>query len=206
MLSGLMSRRAGAGVAPRPSVGGTNSAGQSSQPMTIKDGGQAPAPQKPQEQPDAPKAPEAKPVVEQVSEGLQERPTLQDQAPQSSNPTTPVKPLEGLLDTPASPSPPKPVAGTTVDAPQTVVSADDGPQPTATPMGDEFPNSPGVTQPYLQDRTGQLPPRTTFIAPDGNPSKPIDTSSKVNNSSPGYSTLGMTSPAEAAPQFSYLRR
>ena len=87
-----------------------------------------------------------------------------------------------------------------------VVSQGEGPQPTLTPMGDTFPNSPAIAPSFLPDRTSQLPPRTTFIAPDGNPSKGIDTSTKVNNSSPGYSTLGMTTPAAAAPQFSYLRR
>ncbi len=209
LLGGLMSRRGGGG-SPGGSVGGSSSPGPADQPMTIKEGGQAEAPAPAQAQaqakPETPQQPEAKPVVEQVSAGLQERPTLQDQNPQPSNPTTPIKPLEGLLDTPAAPAPPQPVAGTKIDEPQSVVSQDEGAQPTATPLGDTFPNSPGVAASFLPNRTGQLPPRTTFIAPDANPSKPIDTSTKVNNASPGYSTLGMTTPAAAAPQFSYLRR
>jgi hypothetical protein len=188
-------------------VGGVSSPGASEQATTIKaQPPEQPAPQQPQAKPETPDPPDTKPLVQEVSASLQERPTLQDQNPQPSNPTTPIKPLEGLLDTPAAPAPPRPVAGTQVDAPQSVVSQGEGPQPIATPAEDTFPNSPGVAPSFLPDRTSQLPPRTTFIAPDGNPSKPIDTSTKVNNSSPGYSTVGMTTPASAAPQFSYLRR
>lgn len=206
LLGGLMARRGGGGGGGG-GVGGSSSPGPSDQPTTIK---QAPPeampPQPQQEQPEAPQQPEAKPIVQEVSAGLQERPTLQEQKPQPTNPTTPVKPLEGLLDTQPSPPPPQPVAGTKIQEPQPVVSLGDGPQPTATPAEDVFPNTPAIAPSFLADRTSQLPPRTTFIAPDANPSKAIDTSTKVNNSSPGYSTTGMTTPAAAAPQFSYLRR
>ena len=205
LLGGLMSRRGGGGGAGGGGVSGSSSPGASDQPTTIKaQPPEQPAP-KPQEQQEAPPQPDAKPMVQEFSADLQERPTLQQQQ-QPSNPTTPVKPLEGLLDSPESPAPPKPVAGTEVDAPQPVVSQDEGPQTVATPAEDTFPNAPSLGSSFLPDRTGQLPPRTTFIAPDANPSKPIDTSTKVNNSSPGYSTLGMTTPAAASPQFSYLRR
>lgn len=205
LLGGLMARRGGGGGGG--GVGGSSSPGQADQPTTIKaQPPEQPAPQPQQEKPETPAQPEAKPMVQEVSAGLQERPTLQDQNQQPSNPTSPVKPLEGLLDTQPSPAAPQPVAGTKIDAPQSVISTSEGPQATATPAEDTFPNSPSLSQSFLPVRTSQLPPRTTFIAPDANPSKPIDTSTKVNNSSPGYSTVGMTTPASAAPQFSYLRR
>lgn len=208
ILGSLLSRqRSGGGSAGGGSVSGSSSPGPADQPTTIK---QAPpeavAPQPQQAAPEAPKPPEDKPIVQEVSAGLQERPTLQEQKPQPSNPTTPVKPLEGLLDTQPSPPPPQPVAGTKIEEPQTVVAPGDGLQPTTTPSDQTFPATPSIAPSFLADRTSQLPPRTTFIAPDANPSKPIDTSTKVNNSSPGYSTLGMTTPAAAAPQFSYMRR
>lgn len=206
LLGGLMARRGGGGGGGG-GVGGSSSPGQSDQPTTIKaQPPEQPAPQPQQEKPETPAQPETKPMVQEVSADLKERPTLQDQNPQPSNPTTPVKPLEGLLDTQPSPAPPRPVAGTKIDAPQPVVSTGEGPQATATPAEDTFPNSPSLSQSFLPNRTSQLPPRTTFIAPDANPSKPIDTSTKVSNASPGYSTVGMTTPASAAPQFSYLRR
>lgn len=206
LLGGLMSRRGGGGGSGGGGVSGSSSPGASDQPTTIKaQPPEQPAP-KPQEQPEAPPQPEAKPLVQEFATELKEQPTLQQQQPQPSNPTTPVRPLEGLLDSPESPAPPRPVAGTEVDAPQSVVSQDEGPQTVATPAEDTFPNAPSLGTAFLPDRTSQLPPRTTFIAPDANPSKPIDTSTKVNNSSPGYSTLGMTSPAAASPQFSYMRR
>ncbi len=210
LLGGLMSRRAGGGAGGSPGVGGTSSPGPSEQATTIKqappEATAQPAAQQAEARQEAPQPPAEKPVVNEVAEGLSERPTLQEQKPQPSNPTTPVKPLEGLLDNPAAPSPPQPVAGTKIDAPQPIASTGPGPQATATPMEDTFPNSPDIAPAFLADRTSQLPPRTTFVAPDGNPSKAIDTSTKVNNSSPGYSTVGMTTPSSAAPQFSYLRR
>lgn len=205
ILGSLMSRRQGGGGGGG-SVGGSSSPGPSEQPTTIKAVSQEQPAPPPQEKPEAPRPPDAKPMVQEVSAGLQERPTLQEQKPQPSNPTTPVRPLEGLLDPPAAPAPPQPVAGTKIEAPQSIVSTGEGPQATATPMDETFPNTPDIAPSVLGNRTSQLPPRTTFIAPEANPSKPIDTSTKVNNSSPGYSTLGMTSPAAAAPQFSYLRR
>lgn len=205
ILSGLMSRRTG-GSGSGGSVSGSSSPGPSDQPTTVKQESQPVTPPPAAEKPETPPQAESKPIVQEVSAGFQERPTLQDQQPQPTNPTTPVRPLEGLLDTQPSPPPPQAVAGTKIDAPQSVVAPGDGPQATAPPAGDTFPNSPEIAQPFLAAKTSQLPPRTTFIAPDANPSKPIDTSTKVNNSSPGYSTLGMTTPAAAAPQFSYLRR
>lgn len=207
LLGGLMSRRTGGGGSGGGGVSGSSSPGPSDQPTTIKaQPPEQPAPKPQEQQQEAPPQPEAKPMVQEFSADLKQQPTLQDQPAQPSNPTTPVKPLEGLLDSPASPAPPRPVAGTQVDAPQSVVSQDEGPQTIATPAEDTFPNAPSLGSSFLPDRTSQLPPRTTFIAPDANPSRPIDTSTKVNNSSPGYSTLGMTTPASAAPQFSYLRR
>lgn len=206
ILGGLMARRGGGGSMSGGGISGTSSPGSSEQATTIKAQPPEQTPQQPPERPEAPSQPQVTPMVQEMSAGLQQRPTLQEQKPQPSNPTTPVKPLEGLLDTPAAPAPPQPVAGTKVDAPQPVVSQDKGPQPIAKPIEETFPNSPAIAQPFLANRTGQPPPRTTFIAPDGNPSKPLDTSTKVNNASPGYSTLGMTTPSAAAPQFSYLRR
>lgn len=208
LLGSLMSRRQGGGFSGGGSVGGSNSTAPSEQPTTIKGPSPEPTIQPNEQKPEveAPAPPQQEPMTQEISAGIQERPTLQDQSPQPSNPTTPVRPLEGLLDTPAAPAPPRPVAGTKIDAPQSVVTANDDPMPTATPMGDTFPSTPETPQPFLADLTSKLPPRTTFIAPDGNPSRPIDTSTKVNNSSPGYSSVGLTSPAAAAPQFSYLRR
>ena len=215
LLSGLMSRRGGGGAAGGQGVSGVSSPGASESPTTVKQPQQEqPLPQpaqqqaQQQEQQQAPRPPEPPPMAQEVSTELKQQPTLATQEAQPSNPTTPIKPLEGLLDNEASPSPPppRPIEGTNVDAPQPVVSLAADTPPTTTPEGDTFPNAPPIGPTFLADKNSQLPPRTFFVAPDGNPSKAIDTSTKVNNSSPGYATVGMSSPASAAPSFSYLRR
>lgn len=208
ILSGLLSRRAAGGGGGGSSIsgGGANAAGSSDQPTTIKrDNPDQPPPTQPEENVQAAEKPQAEPVVEQVAQDLKEQPTLQEQKPQPSNPTTPVKPLEGLIDAPKQEAPPVQTApGTDVEEPQTVVNQADGPQATISLAGANFPSAPGIAPSFLGDKISQLPPRTIFEAPEANPSKAVDTGTKVNNSSPGYSTLGMGSPP--ASQFSYLRR
>jgi len=209
-----MSRRGG-GAGGSQGVSGISSPGASESPTTVKQPQQEQPLQQPaeqqaqqQEQQQAPRPQEPPPMAQEVSTELKQQPTLATKEAQPSNPTTPIKPLEGLLDNEASPAPPppRPIEGTPVDAPQPVVSLAANTPPTTTPEGDTFPNAPPIGPTFMPDKNSQLPPRTFFVAPDGNPSKAIDTSTKVNNSSPGYATVGMSSPASAAPQFSYLRR